>query len=79
MSAFRGRPAPTDHHAIAPAAATAGSTTIAAVSFVAIASPAATPVIAAHATPPPVATRPTPITKASAKQANSASWMYIRE
>ena len=49
------------------------------VSFVAIARPAATPASVDHASPPPVATRPTAITNASVKQANSDSWMNIRE
>ena len=49
------------------------------VSLVATARPAATPASTDHARPPPVATRPTAITNASVKQANSDSWMYIRE
>ena len=51
------------------------------VSLVATARPAATPARAGdHGRgPPPVATRPTAITNASVKQANSDSWMNIRE
>ena len=57
----------------------AAGRTITDVSLVAIARPAATPASVDHARPPPIATRPTAITNASVKQANNASWMYMRE
>ncbi len=77
-SGASGRSGPSDHQAIAQATSAAGST-MADVSLVATARPAATPDSVHHAGPPPIATRPTAITNASVKQANSDSWMNILE
>lgn len=59
--------------------ATATGSTMTEVSFVAMARPAAMPATTDHVRPPPVTTRPTPMTNHSVKQANSDSWMNIRE
>ena len=49
------------------------------VSLVARVSPAAMPASTDHLWPPSVTARPMAMANASAKQANSDSWMYIRE
>jgi hypothetical protein len=78
VSALRGRPDPGDHQAAAQASTAAGST-IADVSLVAAARPAAAPASIHHARPPVVAMRPTAMTNANVKHAYSVSWMNIRE
>ena len=53
--------------------------TMAEVSLVAIARPAATPASTGQRRPSSVIARPSAIAKASANQANIDSWMYILE